>query len=329
EGCASRRNDAAMMLDEIREVDGREAGSIAYMLANGQGKGRAGTDGELRTRKQWRLLFFSTGELSLTEHAAKAGERTFAGMEVRMIQIPSDSGKFGVFEELHGFDSGKALAEHLEWATSCYYGSPFREWLKALTADLNGLTAQAKSLMKEYAAALTPKDAGNQVGRAVNRFALVAMAGELATRLGITGWPEGEALRATRVCLNAWLKDRGHTANQEDIAALEQVRSFFTANQYSRFADWYDERNRPGNMVGWRRVEKGSTAQGTEAVTTFYVMPSGWKEICRGFDPRKVARLCADRGYLLPSTDGKLQTTIRPPEMNPRRLYVFNSEVPG
>ncbi|EBV3757719.1 hypothetical protein GC796_18970, partial [Salmonella enterica] len=51
-------------------------------------------------------------ELSLTEHAAKAGERTFAGMEVRMIQIPSDSGKFGVFEELHGFDSGKALAEH-------------------------------------------------------------------------------------------------------------------------------------------------------------------------------------------------------------------------
>ncbi|MEP8626039.1 DUF927 domain-containing protein [Enterobacter cloacae] len=329
EGCASRRNDAAMMLDEIREVDGREAGNIAYMLANGQGKGRAGTDGELRTRKQWRLLFFSTGELSLTEHAAKAGERTFAGMEVRMIQIPSDSGKFGVFEELHGFDSGKALAEHLEWATSSYYGSPFREWLKALTADLNGLTAQAKSLMKEYTAALTPKDAGNQVGRAVNRFALVAMAGELATRLAITGWPEGEALRATRVCLNAWLKDRGHTANQEDIAALEQVRSFFTANQYSRFADWHDERNRPGNMVGWRRVEKGSTAQGTESVTTFYVMPSGWKEICRGFDPRKVARLCADRGYLLPSADGKLQTTVRPPEMNPRRLYVFNSEVPG
>lgn len=329
EGCASRRNDAAMMLDEIREVDGREAGNIAYMLANGQGKGRAGTDGELRTRKQWRLLFFSTGELSLTEHAAKAGERTFAGMEVRMIQIPSDSGKFGVFEELHGFESGKALAEHLEWATASYYGAPFREWLKALTADLNGLTAQAKTLLKEYTAALTPQDAGNQVGRAVNRFALVAMAGELATRLGITGWQEGEALRATRVCLNAWLKDRGHTANQEDIAALEQVRSFFTANQYSRFADWHDERNRPGNMVGWRRVDKGNTAQGTEAVTTFYVMPSGWKEICRGFDPRKVARLCADRGYLLASADGKLQTSIRPPEMNVRRLYVFNSEVPG
>ena len=107
------------------------------------------------------------------------------------------------------------------------------------------------------------------------------------------------------------------------------MRTFFTANQYSRFADWHDERNRPGNMVGWRRVEKGNAAQGRETVTTFYVMPSGWKEICRGFDPRKVARLCADKGYLLAANDGKLQTSIRPPEMNVRRLYVFNSEVPG
>lgn len=70
-----RRDDAR----RIREVDGREAGNIAYMLANGQGKGRAGTDGELRTRKQWRLLFFSTGELSLTEHAAKAGNVPLPG----------------------------------------------------------------------------------------------------------------------------------------------------------------------------------------------------------------------------------------------------------
>ncbi len=127
----------------------------------------------------------------------------------------------------------------------------------------------------------------------MNRFALVAMAGELATRLGITGWPEGEALRATRVCLNAWLKERGHTANQEDIAALEQVRSFFTANQYSRFADWYDERNRPANMVGWRRVEKGSTAQGTEAVTTFLCHAVRLERNLQGDLTRARWRVCA------------------------------------
>ena len=321
EGTASRRNDAAMMLDEIREVDGREAGNIAYMLANGQGKGRAGTDGELRARKQWRLLFFSTGELSLTEHAARAGERTFAGMEVRMLQIPSDSGKYGVFETLHGFDSGKALAEHFETTTATVYGTPFRAWLKALTADLNGMAAKAKAMMKEYTHLLMPKDAGNQVGRAINRFALVAMAGELATQLGITGWPEGEALRATQTCMRAWLADRGHSANQEDLAALEQVRSFFTAGQFSRFADWYNEMNRPGNMVGWRKVEKGNHARQVEAMTTFYVMPSGWKEICKGFDARKVARLCAEAGFLVPAKDGKMQTA-HPPARDGRQEAV-------
>ncbi|SUG64782.1 Phage DNA primase [Salmonella enterica subsp. enterica] len=41
EGIASRHNDALLPLDELREVDPREAGMIAYMLANGQGKGRA------------------------------------------------------------------------------------------------------------------------------------------------------------------------------------------------------------------------------------------------------------------------------------------------
>lgn len=90
------RNDATLMLDEIREVDGREAGNIAYMLANGQGKARARTDGSVRETNRWNLLFLSTGELSLVEHAANAGERTYAGVEVRMIQIPSDSGKHGV-----------------------------------------------------------------------------------------------------------------------------------------------------------------------------------------------------------------------------------------
>lgn len=61
-----------------------------------------------------------------------------------MIQIPSDSGKHGVFEELHGFSGGKALAEHLEHAVIHYHGSPFRDWLHCLTADLPELTSGRK-----------------------------------------------------------------------------------------------------------------------------------------------------------------------------------------
>ncbi|EHC9777125.1 DUF927 domain-containing protein, partial [Salmonella enterica subsp. diarizonae serovar 50:z:-] len=254
-------------------------------------------------------------------------ERTYAGVEVRMIQIPSDSGKYGVFEELHGFSSGKTLAEHLEQHVAHYHGAPFRDWLHCLTADLPELTSQAKALLKEYTRRLTPENAGNQVGRAVTRFALVAMAGELATKAGITGWPEGEAFRAAQSCLAAWMADRGHTANQEDKAALEQVRDFMTRNQFSRFADWNDDRNRPVSMMGFRKVDKGDNV--TEPVVTFYVLPSGWKEICKGFDSRKVARLCVDAGWLKPGEDGRTQNSIRLPEIGLKRVYQFNTQVLG
>lgn len=60
------------------------------------------------------------------------------------------------------------------------------------------------------------------MGRVVDRFALLAVAGELATEAGITGWEPGEAECAARKCLDAWIQDRGHTANQEDADALEK-----------------------------------------------------------------------------------------------------------
>lgn len=327
EGTASRRNDATLMLDEIREVDGREAGNIAYMLANGQGKARARTDGSVRETNRWNLLFLSTGELSLVEHAANAGERTYAGVEVRMIQIPSDSGMHGVFEELHGFSGGKALAEHLEQSVTQHHGAPFRDWLHHITQNLPEVTSQAKAMLKDFTRRLTPQDAGNQVGRAVTRFALVAMAGELATRAGITGWPEGEAFKAAERCLSSWMTDRGHAANQEDKAALEQICDFMTRNQFSRFADWYDERNRPAAMMGFRKVDKGGND--SEPVTTFYVLPSGWKEICKGFDARKVARLCVAAGWLEPGSEGRTQTSVRLPEIGVKRVYQFSSLVLG
>lgn len=329
EGIALRRNDAALMLDEISEVDGKEASRIAYMLGNGQGKARARVDGSPRDPATWSLLYLSTGEVSIIEHAAEAGEkRTGAGVGVRMVQIPSDTGKHGAFENLHGFDGGKEFAEYLEQSSRQYHGAPFRDWLRWIAGNLSGLNARAKAMKKEYERTLLPADSGNQVGRIVDRFALLAVAGELATEAGITGWKPGEAYNAARNCLDAWLKDRGHAANQEEVDALDKVRRFITANQYTRFADWHDEKNRPANMVGFRRVDRGSN--GGEPDTTFYILPSGWKEICGTSDTAKTARLCHDAGWLdTEAESGRLQKTVRLPESGAKKVYVFRSEVIG
>lgn len=329
EGIALRRNDSALMLDEISEVDGKEASRIAYMLGNGQGKARGRVDGSVRDPVTWTLLYLSTGEVSIAEHAAEAGEkRTGAGVGVRMVQIPSDTGKHGAFENLHGMEGGKAFAEYLEQTCKQYHGAPFREWLRWLSAGLTEIAGRARAMKKEYERTLLPVESGKQVGRIVDRFALLAVAGELATEAGITGWQPGEAYNAARSCLEAWLRDRGHAANQEEADSLEKVRRFITANQYTRFADWYDDKNRPANMVGFRRMDKGGNNK--EAETTFFILPSGWKEICGTSDSTKTARLCDEAGWIKKDADGRrLQCTVRLPEIGAKKVYVFNSEVIG
>ncbi len=308
EGIASRRNDALLCLDELGELDGKEAGQVAYMLANGQGKGRSKQDGELRERKAWRLLFLSTGELSLEDHAASAGQRTQAGMEVRTIQIPSDTGHHGAFEWLHDMEGGRIFADTLKANAERQHGTAFRALVEGLALDMDTHRKRLASEIQHLASELTPKGAGNQVGRAINRFALVAAAGELATRLGVTGWPEGEAIRAVRVCLKAWLVERGHLGNKEDSATLEQVRGFVTAHQYTRFADWFDASHRPVNMVGYRKAESDGVS--------FFVLPPGWAEITKGRDPKRAAHLCLKAGYLLTGKDKKrLQRKTRLPGM--------------
>ncbi|MCF5893077.1 DUF927 domain-containing protein [Aeromonas veronii] len=308
EGIASRRNDALLCLDELGELDGKEAGQVAYMLANGQGKGRSKQDGELRERKAWRLLFLSTGELSLEDHAASAGQRTQAGMEVRTIQIPSDTGHHGAFEWLYGMEGGRIFADTLKANAERQHGTAFRALVERLALDLDTYRERLASEIQRLASELTPKGAGNQVGRAINRFALVAAAGELATQFGVTGWPEGEAIRAVRVCLKAWLVERGHLGNKEDSVTLEQVRGFVTAHQYTRFADWFDANHRPVNMVGYRKTESDGVS--------FFVLPPGWAEITKGRDPKRAAHLCLEAGYLLTGKDKKrLQRKTRLPGM--------------
>lgn len=325
EGIASRRNDALLCLDEIKEVDGREAGLVAYMLANGQGKGRSRQDGELRERKQWRLLFLSTGELSLEDHAEQAGQRTFAGMEIRTIQIPSDTGKHGAFEELHGMTDGRQFADTLRERQQGQHGTAFRAYVEALANDMNEHSTWMKGEIRRLITTMTPEGAGNQVGRAINRFALVAAAGELATRLGITGWQVGEATKAARTCLDAWLADRGHLGNQEDAATLRQIRQFFTTYQYSRFADWHDPNHRPAQMVGYRKTPKVGDGEGV----MFFVLPEGWREINRGRDSKKAAKLALDAGWIIKFQVGKTQALYRLPcsDSKPTRVYVLGVDV--
>jgi putative DNA primase/helicase len=323
EGIAEMHCDSLLCLDEMGQVDAREAGEIAYMAANGLGKGRARHDGSARRPAQWRLLFLSTGEVSLADKMAEIGKRSTAGQEVRLVDIPADAGAGkGAFEELHGAASAGTFAEELRQATERYYGAPIRRFLELLTArhaaDPVGLIEALRASRAEFLGAYLPEDASGQVRSVCGRFALVAAAGSLATALGLTGWPDEEADRAAEACFRAWLKRRGSAGDHDIEVGIRQVIAFIEAHGSSRFeAAWQDGAERVINRAGFRRRDDNKPWE-------YMVLPEQWRnEVAKGFDPPALARAMIERGLIIPASDGKAAKPVKVPGHGTLRLYVL------
>jgi len=308
EAVAKSHNDLLLVLDELAQVDSREAGDVAYMLANGSGKHRSKPDGLAKPAASWRLLFLSAGEIGLADHMRESGKRARAGQELRLADVPADAGAgHGIFEQLHGHSSGATLADSLIASSRVSYGTPGLRFLEKLVGvDRTALRDSINALRKEFLADHLPSGATGQAQRLANRFALVAAAGELATKFGITGWSAGEAIRAAGSCLAACLERRGGTGSGEDSAALAQVRHFIELHGSSRFADLAGDPERIViNRAGYRRRD-------AEGRVEYLILPEVFKrEVCAGLDYRAVARLLRERGLLV--TEDKHMTIKRAP----------------
>lgn len=320
EGVATAHSETFLCLDELGQIDGREAGAAAYMLANGQGKARMKAAGGLRSLPAWRVSFLSTGETGLAAHSAAAGKTTAAGMEVRILELPADAGEgLGMWEALHGLRDGKAMSEALIDATGREHGTAAPAFLTALVADLDGTKHKAREIMARFEAASVPANASGIARRAGRRFALIATAGELARAAAVLPWPEGEAERAAGVMFRAWAAGRGGVDASEDAKAIQAVRDFIERNP-ARFEPWdLGEAHplRPAiNRAGWWRVQNGAREN--------LLLASSWAEVAStaGLDPRRIAKAMIGAGLLIPDRAGKSAQSVTPPHASRTRLYV-------
>ena len=320
EATATAHNDALLCLDELAQVDAREAGAVAYMLANGTGKQRAKRDGLSKPKSTWRLLFLSAGEIGLAQHMREAGKKARAGQEVRLADVPSDAGAgHGLFEALHGYNNGGELSDAIREAARIYYGTPVRHYLAALVAmERETLRERLRVLRADFEREALPENADGQARRVCDRFALIAAGGELATSLNLTGWKSGAAIQAARKCFRAWIDNRGGAGAQEERQALAQVARFFELHGESRFTPLHGDDNRvTHNRAGFRRT-------GDEGRTEYFVLPETWRaEVCDGLDPTFTARLCVERGWIKTDSEGRSTSTQRLPDMGRRRCYHF------
>lgn len=229
EGLAAAHNDGFLPLDEIKEAKAKDIAEVAYMLSNGQEKARKDKATNLKDIKTWRLMFLSTGELTLTEYLKSEGIRVFAGQEVRLASVPADAGRgYGLFEELHGMTGGE-LSEYIKAQSAKYYGVAGDAWLELVTANHDQIVNDIHGKIQQFKELALNAQSSAQAGRVANRFGLIAYAGELATHYGLTGWHEGDVTKAALTCFNAWLAEFG-TGNREEKQILEAVKSFIDRN---------------------------------------------------------------------------------------------------
>lgn len=341
EGTAAKFNHFLLILDEIREALERDLQATVMMLGNGGGKVRMRDNATLRERLTWLLLWFSTGEHATGHYLEQAGIKADPGMAVRQVDIPSDAGKsMGVFENLHGFATARDLAEHLRAVCDKFHGAVGVAWLEYLTSNIETIRHDLPGMVGKAVQDLAKGHSGaeSQVLRVLRRFGLLVVAGELATKAGLTGWQPGEAASGIRKCVDAWLAHRGGAENMEERRILERLRDFIGRNWQGRFIPWdraTDERApSKSETVGFRK-DAGSieTASGAVTQTEFYITPEGWAEIFKGMDHARAADVLLGKKALLSGEwkrDGKTDT--RPyrreylPGMGRRQCY---RTVPG
>lgn len=279
EEVAQSHNDCVMVIDELGQADAKTVGDTCYMLANGQGKARMG-----HAKRSWRVLFITSGEISLAEHMAKAGVETMTGQEVRLLEIATDCSEHGLFENIHSSKTPAEFSNRIKAATANHFGVPFQKFLAYLTTNTETVEARCRTYMDSFLKAVMPKPVAGVVPRAALRFALVAAAGEIATELKLTGWKKGEAFKAAKKCFASWME---HRKTFDPVAkAVDRVQKFISENK-PRFEVVGGGVRLNGTKVGYQKKGK------------FLILPEVFRDfVCAGTNPESVADALERAGFL-------------------------------
>ncbi len=329
EGVAVQHNETLLCLDELGQLDPKEAGSVAYMLANGMGKARAARSGALKSPAQWRIMFLSSGEIGLADLAKQdgRGRRSAAGQQVRILDVEADAGAgLGLFEALHGLSSAELLARTIKDGAATYYGTAGPAFVEAVCQRRDAIAGALKKGIDGFVAEYLAKGSDGQVARACRRFGLIATAGEMAARCGVLPWDAGEATRAAAMLFTRWVEGRGGAGAAEDREAVAKVRAFLEAHGASRF----EPIDRENESVDFKVVNRAGFWRNVDGDREHLILPGIWKdEVCAGMDAKRVARVLADRSMILTDKENKPTIPTRLPGLNLVRCYVVNASIFG
>jgi putative DNA primase/helicase len=284
EGVAAQLSDTCLCLDEINEADPREIGAIVYSLGNGIGKSRASRIGSARQVHRWRVTLLSTGERSIGAMMQEGGKQAKAGQLVRLLNIPA-ARQFGIFDTLHQFKDGRQMADYFKAESAKHYGHAGAKFVEHIlqqgNADFGAILAQIETQFEH---------ADSQAARAASRFAVYAMAGELAIEAGILPWRQGAALAACKTLFAEWRALHGSGAT-EHRQILQAVRDYILKHGDTRFTDKMSDQPPKTERAGWFTM----TADGRVYLFT----PAALREAGGSYDFNRVLNALDTGGWIV------------------------------
>lgn len=312
---ATARNDGLLVLDEIGQAAPKVIGNTVYGIMNGINKVQGAKDGGNRHQSRWRVLVLSTGEK--TPDSIMQGYAEWnAGQNTRLPSIPANAGQgMGIYDTLHGFDSGAALSEHLAETAANHHGHAGAAFIRLLDKD-----SPARITERMAAFMQTLPEMHGQARRVAKRFALLAAAIELAAP--VTGLAAGVGMAGIRQCFDAWLQRNG-LGSYEDARIITQAINFMQQHAYGeRFTEWH-----AGAQTDYTDRQHAGYRKRLDVIghDEFWVIPAVFQaEICQSFDPAKAIAVLRGIRWLQDGDTG--HSTRRRYAYG--RFYVFSGAEP-
>ena len=336
ESLALAHNDGLLVLDELAQIDPREAGVAAYALANGDGKKRLRPDATLRQPVRWRLILLSSGEIGLADHVASDGKggRVAAGQELRLIDVAADAGAgLGIWSRLDEGETAGGRSTATMAAAKAHYGHAGPQFLEKLTADRATMIEKARTHRALFLEEARRVGDTGQIARAADRFALVAAAGELAAELGIAPWAWSDATQATLFVFERWAADFGRNNSREERQILERLRDFIQTRG-SEFVgadrgvdDGLDDPTAEAPRA--RSMRTSGVRHHHEGRLYFLIYPGAFKEALKGFDPKEAARVLKRRELLLTDSEPGRLTKKKKHDGEATNFYWVSARILG
>jgi putative DNA primase/helicase len=298
---AAAHNDCCLIPDELGLADPKTLGPTLYTLANGKGKARYNQ----KLTPEWHCPFLSTGEVGI-ELMDKEPQ---LGQYVRFLTVAAVTGDMGLFDDIHSFKTPKLFADTINDNCAKFHGTAILEFVKQFIEGRKNAEKGAAQIISEFQKRVVSGSTNTLHGRAASRFGSVAAGGELATRMGITGWKEGEAFEACVTCFESW-KEYSKTFDPETKHII-RVKDWLV-NYETQF---YDMRKSTVKRLGHAdNYEPELNAIGYRKDNRFLIVRSVFvNDICNGVNYRIVAESLKKFGYL-DYQEGRLEKMERTPD---------------